>query len=230
MERARVLKQRIEQQVERERLAANETLHRTTARLVRPLIEQQLLHFASVMGGTIQTATEIPSHKLENDRYSVIFSQPVRDYLTTKAFTLSNMDTLFVLYITYQQVRFDLIGRRYRYRGRFEGVGDAGVWLPPGDYTETMALAEVRWNDDGVASGAINSLFATVETQIPAIHLFANSGSHNARNRRHLTFRRKAVIWTATAIYLATMIAVLAWCVVTMFLFLRFGPNFGVSP
>ena len=227
MERAQILKQRLDQQIERERMAANEMLSRTTARLVRPLIEQKLLHFAAILGGTIETVTEIPTHKLENDRRTIIFTQPIRDYLTTKAFTLTGLDALFILHIGYQQVNLDLIGRRYRHRGRFEGTAD-GVWLPPGDYTETMALAETRWSDDDAASSAIETLFTTAETQIPAIRLFASTAAREARSRRRLTFQHRAVRWTAGTIYVVIMIALLAWCVMAMYFLLRYGPNVNV--
>jgi hypothetical protein len=119
MERARVLKWRIEQQADRARQVQEEARSRASARLVRPLIEARLPALIASLGASMQPQTALPRSKKVSDRYSVIFFEPIRDYLTTKAFTISPINCMFVFHIEPQSMRLELLCPRYRRRWRF---------------------------------------------------------------------------------------------------------------
>lgn len=217
MERARILKWRLEQQAARVQQAEEDARSRTTARLVRPLIEQHLPTFAVALNGSFQTAHEFPTSRIESDRCSIIVFKRIRDHLTTRVFTVSSVNGFFVITIEPAQVELVMIGQFYRRRGSFVDDPDGGHWLPPGDYTEVYPLAQVRWQNDQFAPAAINYFFAQAREQIPQIKAHAELATTHARLRQHVMLRRKLVVWGGIAIYVGIITLVVVWCVMMMY-------------
>ena len=220
MERAPILKRRLVQQRNYERQLAAEALNRASARIVRPLIEPELAALAAELGDSVQNVTTLPSHKLENDHHTIIIEHPIRDYLTTRAFRLTSIDAIFVISIAAQQIIFDLIVRRYRQRGRFEGTAADGVWLPPGAYTQAERLAEASWAEEDEVPAAVAALFAQARQ-------LAAAAAHEVQRRRRAELSRQLLIGGATLIYMLVMAALLAMCMISMYLMIRYGPGMG---
>jgi hypothetical protein len=227
MERAPILKRRLVQQRNYERQVADEALNRASARIVRPLIEPELAALAAELGDGVQNVTALPSHKLENDHHTIIIEHPIRDYLTTRAFRLASIDAIFVISIAAQQMAFDLIVRRYRRRGRFEGSAADGVWLPPGDYTQTERLSEAGWAEDGEAPAAVAALFVQARQRLPQARRLAVAAAREVQRRRRAELSRQMLIAGATLVYLLVMAALLAACMISMYLMIRYGPGMG---
>lgn len=227
MERAPILKRRLVQQRNYERQLAAEALNRASARIVRPLIEPGLAALAAELGDSVQNVTALPSHKLENDHHTIIIEHPIRDYLTTRAFRLTSIDAIFVISIAAQQIIFDLIVRRYRRRGRFEGTAADGVWLPPGAYTQAERLAEASWAEEDEVPAAVAALFAQARQRLPQARQLAAAAAREVQRRRRAELSRQLLIGGATLIYMLVMAALLAMCMISMYLMIRYGPGMG---
>jgi hypothetical protein len=227
MERAPILKRRLVQQRNYERQVADEALNRAAARIVRPLIEPELAALAKELGDSLQNVTALPSHKLQNDHHTIIIEHPIRDYLTTRAFRLAAIDAIFVISIAAEQMDFDVIVRRYRQRGRFEGTAADGVWLPPGAYTQTERLAAAGWAEEDEAPAAVAALFAQARQRLPQVRRLAATAAREVQRRRRAELSRQLLIGAATLIYLLVMAALLALCMISMYLMVRYGPGMG---
>ncbi|HYF63555.1 MAG TPA: hypothetical protein VD886_12125, partial [Herpetosiphonaceae bacterium] len=178
---------------------------------------------------TIQNVTALPSHKLEDDRHTVITEHPIRDYLTTRAFRLASIDAIFVIAIADRQISFSQIVRRFRRRGRFEGTDVDGIWLPPGAYTQTERLAEVAWTQDDEAPAAVAALFGQARQRLPQARRLAAAAARDAQRRQRSELGRRLLIGAATLVYLAVMASLLAMCLIAMYLMIRYGPGLGVA-
>jgi hypothetical protein len=223
MERARILKWRLEQQAARIHQEEEESRARATARLVRPLIDQPLARFALALGGTPQNTNEIPSSKIENDRRSIQIVHYIRDPLTTKAFTIDPIKGVFLISIAEHQIELDLICPHYRHRGEFIGPADHGQWFPPGDYTEVHLIAQAQWQHDDELPAAVDRFFGQTHQQIPAIQAYSATAALRTRYRRRMLLRRKITIGIIAAIYITLVTALIAWCLLTMYVIVRYG-------
>ncbi len=223
MERARILKWRLEQQAAREQQAEQDSRARATARVVRPLMDQPLAQFALALGGPLHSTNEIPSSKIENDRRSIQTVHAIRDHLTSKAFTIDSINGVFLITVGDRQLELDLICRHYRHRGEFTGPDEQGQWFPPGDYTAVHLVAQVAWPDDAEATAALAQFFATLQQQIPTIQAHSATAAQRARYRSRMLLRRKITLWTVAAIYITVVTALIVWCLLTMYVIVRYG-------
>ncbi|MBA3468042.1 MAG: hypothetical protein H0T53_00215 [Herpetosiphonaceae bacterium] len=222
MERARILRWRLEQQAARVQQEEEESRARATARLIRPLMDQPLTRLARELGGTLHNTNDIPGSKIENDRRSVQTVQFVRDHLTTKAFTIDTINGVFLISIADRQVELDLICPHYRHRGEFSGAANQGQWFPPGDYTEVYLIAQAQWQHDD-APVALEQFFTAVQEQIPTIRAYSATAAQRARYRRRMLLRRKITLGLVAGIYIAVVTVLIVWCLTMMYVTVRYG-------
>lgn len=217
MERARVLKWRMEQQAVRARQVEEEARSRASARIVRPLIEARLPALIARLGAAMEPQTALPRSKKVSDRCSVIFFEPIRDYLTTKAFTISPLSGIFVFHIEPQQMRLELLCPRYRRRWRFVGDEQTGRWQPPGDYIASECIASASWTNDDEAPAAVDALFAQVEASVPFILRLTAAANSDARRRVRATLQSRLTLVCFSGLYILIMAVLLAFCLIAMY-------------
>ncbi|GAA5526738.1 hypothetical protein [Herpetosiphon gulosus] len=216
MERARILRWRLEQQIERIRQTESDLHSRATARIVRPLIELQLPHFMQALGSVqLEHCTEIPHAKIQADRYSVIVPIVVRDHLTTKVFALRPLIGTFVIAINANTIEFRLFCRAVRYRNRFVGDAKTGEWLAPGEYVEEHHLGSVQV-DVSQPELAVKQLFAQAMPQIPQILQWTQRAAKAQHQYRWYQVGRGLAFNLAVLGYIVALLLILLGSLVTM--------------
>lgn len=216
MERARILRWRLEQQIERIRQTESDLQSRATARLVRPLIELHLPHFMQALGATqLEHCTEIPHAKIQADRYSVIVPIIVRDHLTSKVFQLRPLIGTFVLTIYGTTLEFRLVCKAVRYRNRFVGDAKNGEWLAPGEYVEEHRLALVEV-DVAAPELAVKQLFDQAMRLIPEIRQWTKRAAKAQQHHRWYQIGRGVAFNLALLGYILALLFILIGSLLTM--------------
>ncbi|WP_110520262.1 hypothetical protein [Herpetosiphon llansteffanensis] len=216
MERARILRWRLEQQIERIRQTESDLQSRATARIVRPLIELHLPQFMHALGASqLEHCTEIPHAKIQADRYSVIVPIIVRDHLTSKVFQLRPLIGTFVLAIHGTTLDFHLVCKAVRYRNRFVGDAKTGEWLAPGEYVEEHRLALVEV-DLAVPELAVKQLFDQAMRLIPQILHWTNRAAKAQQRYRWYQVGRGVAFNLALLGYILALLFILIGSLLSM--------------
>ncbi len=216
MERARILRWRLEQQIERIRQTESDSHNRATARIVRPLIELQLPQFMQALGANqLEHCTEIPHAKIQADRYSVIVPIIVRDHLTTKVFQLQPLIGTFVIAINATTIEFRLACKAVRYRSRFVGDAKTGEWLAPGEYVEAHRLGFVEL-DLATAELAVKQLFDQATRLIPQIQQWTKQAAKTQQRYRWYHMSRGLAFNLALLGYFLALALILIGSLLTM--------------
>ena len=224
MERARILRQRLEQQTARIQQLEEDAHSRETARIVRPLFEAYLPSLVKALGASsVQHETAIPTAKIEGDRRSVLVEIPVRDHVTTKAFSLPPLLGLFILTIKAQSITLDLITKLYRHRGKYEGDVATGQWLPPGEFLESSTVAHTEWHDPNDLMPSFIQFSSAINTQIPAIQEQLQNAERNNRQRTWWQGSQRALSNLAIGLMIAFMVFLLVWCVMSFMIMAKQG-------
>lgn len=216
MERARVLRWRLEQQIERIRQTESDVHSRATARIVRPLIELHLPRFMQALGSVqLEHCTEIPHAKIQADRYSIIVPIIVRDHLTTKAFELAPLIGTFMIAISANTIEFHLFCRAVRYRNRFVGDTKTGEWLAPGEYVEEHRLGSVAV-DLSQPELAVKQLFDQALPLIPQILQWTQRAAKAQQHYRWYHVGRDLAFNLALLGYILALLLILLGSLVAM--------------
>ncbi len=221
MGRVQVLRWRRDQQLARLYQQEFEQASHATARIVRPLLAAQLPAWAeSIVGdATISHLSAIPSHKTVCDRESVIFDQPIRDYLTTKAFRIAHIAGAFVITVEPAAMQMVLITHHYRVRSRYLGSVKQGVWLPPGDYTQTHELASVSWSSAEQIDAAVTELLRQAQTRKQMIRRYSAVALADDRIRLGHRLLRQIIGISLFVAYVGLFLGLMLWCALLAFSF-----------
>lgn len=214
MERATILRRRLQQQHDTVQQLEHARINRARARLIRPLFAARLPAWAAAMAGApaVQDISAIPLDKIVGDQRSIIVEQPVRDYVTTKVFQLPSLNALFLLLIDAQWLELTLITRHYRLRHAYHYSGPSGHWLPRGDYVLRTVLATLDWQDLPAAA-AVDLLLAEALRQQPLILRMARHARHDQLRRWWYGQLRQALLYLGYG-----LVALIGWLLLTWLL------------